>query len=139
MKNVTDTWYYSPVSIKKQFLIFCVRWIVNGAGLWIAARLLTAVDYSGEWGALVLGSLILSMMNTIIRPIIVILALPAILLTLGLFMIVVNGVVVYLAAMLTPGFDISFGGAILTGLIIGLLNYALSGVIELRKEAKRKQ
>jgi len=95
-----------------------------------------SVNYSGEWPALLFGGLMLSIMNTILRPIIVILSLPAILLTLGLFMIIVNGVVVYIAAALTPGIEITFGGAIITGIIIGLINYALSGVLELRKEAR---
>lgn len=126
------------MGIKKQFLIFCIRWLTNSAGLWIAARLLDnhGVNYSGEFSALIIGGLILSIMNTILRPIIVILSLPAILLTLGLFMVVVNGVVVYIAAWMTPGFDITFFAAILAGLIIGLLNIALSGVVELRKESK---
>lgn len=126
------------MSIKKQFLIFCVRWLVNSAGLWIAALLMESVFYAGGWAVLLLGGLILSILNTVLRPIIIILSLPAILLTLGLFMLVVNGAVVYVAAYLTPGFDISFFGAILTGLIIAILNYALSGVIELEigKQAK---
>lgn len=103
----------------------------------MAARLLAenGVALSGEWGVLLFGGLILSLMNSILKPLIVILSLPAILLTLGLFMIIVNGVVVYIAAMLTPGLEITFGGAILTGLIIGLINYALSGMLELKKEA----
>lgn len=135
---MNTSWYYNVVSIKKQFLIFCLRWLANSLGLWIAARVLAqnGVDYSGEGLALLLGGLILSVMNTILRPIIIILSLPAILLTLGLFMIIVNGVVVYFAAMLTPGLQVTFSGAILTGLIIAVINYALSGVIELRKEAK---
>lgn len=129
------------MSIKQQFLIFCVRWLVNSAGLWIAARLLAnyGVNYSGEPETLLLGGLILSIMNTILRPIIVILSLPAILLTLGLFMIVVNGAVVYIAAALTPGFDITFLAAILAGLIIGVLNIALSGVVELQKKQTKEK
>lgn len=124
--------------MKKQFLIFCLRWLFNSLGLWVSARLLAenGVDFSGEWGVLFFGGLVLSLMNSILKPLIVILSLPAILLTLGLFMVIVNGVVVYIAAMLTPGLEITFGAAILTGIIIGLINYALSGVLELKKEAK---
>lgn len=137
---MTNTWQYTQVSIKRQFLIFCVRWLVNSGGLWIAVLLLEnrGVMFTGEFLSLLLGGLILSMMNTILRPIIVILALPAILLTLGLFMIIVNGLIVYIAAYMAPGFHIGFGGAILTGLIIALLNYGLSGVIELKRERKQQ-
>lgn len=117
-----------------------MRWLINSIGLWIAARLLTenGINYSGEWIALLFGGFVLSVMNAVLKPIIVILSLPAILLSLGLFMIFVNGIVVYVAAQLTPGLDVTFGGAIIAGIIIGLLNYALSGVIELRKEARQQ-
>lgn len=126
------------MSIKRQFAIFCVRWLVNSLGLWLAAELLTGVDHSGQVSVLLLGGLILSVLNTVLRPVILILALPAILLTLGLFMLVVNGLVVYIAAYLTPGFHATFFGAIITGLIIAALNYLLSGVVELRKQPKER-
>ncbi len=79
----------------------------------------------------------LSVINTVLRPAIIILSLPAILVTLGLFMFVVNGFMVYLAARLTPEFDISFTAALIAGFIVGLVNYALSGVLELKKERSR--
>lgn len=129
------------MSIKRQFLYFCLRWLANSCGLWIAARLLDENGFlvnTGGWGVIFFGGFMLSVLNTLIRPIIVILSLPAILLTLGLFMIVVNGIVVYLAIKLTPGLEVTFVGAILTGLILTVINYALSGVLELRKEARAR-
>jgi putative membrane protein len=131
-------WYDSGnfMSMKRQFLMFCLRWFLNVLGLWITVRLLAehGVEFSGQYLSLVVGGLLLSIINTILRPIIVVLALPAILLTLGLFMFIVNGLMVYLAAKLTPGIDISFGAAIIAGFIIGIVNYALTGMLELNRE-----
>ncbi len=126
------------MSMKRQFLMFCLRWLLNVLGLWIAVRLLAehGAEFSGQYLSLIFGGLLLSIINTVLRPIIVVLALPAILLTLGLFMFIVNGLMVYLAAILTPGIDISFGAAIIAGFIIGVVNYALTGVIELSREKR---
>lgn len=125
----------NQISIKRQFALFCLRLLFNTFGLWIAVRLLAdnGVTFTGEAPLLLLGGLILSVVNTLLRPIVVIFALPAIVLSLGLFMIIVNGFMVYVAASLTPQLDISFGAAVIAGMIIGIVNYALSGVLELNK------
>ena len=74
---------------------------------------------------------ILAVLNTIIKPILVLASLPAILLTLGLFMIVINGLIVLLASKLYSGLQISgFGIAMLTGIIIGLVNYLVTAILE---------
>lgn len=82
--------------------------------------------------------LVLSLVNSILKPIIVILSLPAILLTLGLFMLVVNGLSVYIALALVPGLEVGFGTSILVGVIIWLINYALSAIIDLRTNPREK-
>ncbi len=74
--------------------------------------------------------LLFSVVNVLLRPMIIILSLPAILLTLGLFMLVINGVMVYVALALVPSIDITFVGAIIAGMIISLTNYVLSSIIE---------
>lgn len=86
-----------------------------------------------------LAGLVLSLLNSLIRPIIVVLALPAIVLTLGLFTLVVNGIVVYLALKLVPGLDISFVGSIITGMLISLINYAISGILEIRNNSTQEK
>ena len=74
---------------------FLLRWIVCGVGLSIAAAVLgNGINY-GSSGAIVISGLILAIINTIIKPFVVILSLPAILFSLGLFMIVINGLMVY--------------------------------------------
>lgn len=80
----------------------------------------------------------LSLVNALLRPIIIVLSLPAILLTLGLFMLVVNGIVVYLAITFVPQIHMTFIGAILTGMIVSLTNYVFSGIIEQYQRPKEK-
>ena len=123
--------------MKRQFLVFVVRWVLNSVGLWIAVRLLgTGYDdvdvTAGTWGFLFAG-LIFSIVNTILKPLAVILSLPAILLTLGLFMFVVNGFMVYISLSLAPGISMSFMNSILAGMLLSLINYIVSAALELRQ------
>ena len=113
---------------------FLLRWLVCSLGIWIAAGILgSSVDYSSSFQDVIIAGLILAILNALIKPLLVIISLPAILLTLGLFMLVINGVTVYLASLLYSGLQISsFGVAILTGIIIGLVNYLVTAILEER-------
>ncbi len=125
--------------MKRQFRLFLVRWGVNSLALWIAVRVLSTGDFastSSGFATFLLAGLAFSIVNALLRPFIIVLALPAILLTLGLFMLVVNGVIVYLAIRLVPSIEMTFIGAILTGIVISLANYVLSGIIERYKRPK---
>jgi len=123
--------------MKQQFSVFLVRWALNSFGLWVAVRLLgTGYDNvevtAGFWG-FVLAGLIFSLMNSFFKPLAVIISLPAILLTLGLFVIVVNGTLVYLSLLLAPDISMSFFNSILTGIILSLVNYIVSAAVEIRR------
>ncbi|HSX05517.1 MAG TPA: phage holin family protein [Candidatus Saccharimonadales bacterium] len=113
---------------------FLLRWFVSALGLWIAAGLLNGhVSYGNHVSVVIVAGLILAIINAILKPIIVFLSIPAILLTLGLFMLIVNGLTVYIASKLYSPLQISsFGAAILTGLIIGLVNYLVTAILEER-------
>jgi putative membrane protein len=129
--------------MKRQFFTFLVRWVLNSVGLWLAVRLLgTGYDNvdvtAGVWGFLLAG-LIFSIINSILRPLAVILSLPAILLTLGLFMLVVNGLMVYISLSLAPGISMSFFNSILTGMLLSLINYIVSAALELRMESGARE
>jgi putative membrane protein len=113
--------------------IFIIRWLLNSLGLWVAVRLLgTGYDgidvTAGVFGFLFAG-LIFSIVNGILKPFLVIVSLPAILLSLGLFMLVVNGLMVYISLNLTPGIEMSFIHSILTGIILSLVNYIVSAAL----------
>ena len=122
--------------MREQFLVFLVRWGLNSFGLWVAVRLLgTGIDNvevtAGFWG-FILAGLIFSLINSIFKPLAVILSLPVILLTLGLFVLVVNGTLVYISIRISPGIDMSFFNSILTGIILSLINYIVSAAVEIR-------
>ncbi|HYH75516.1 MAG TPA: phage holin family protein [Candidatus Saccharimonadales bacterium] len=114
---------------------FLVRWVICSLGLWIAAGVLNHwVDYDSSLKVLLVAGLILAIVNAIIRPIVVLLSLPAILFTLGLFMVVINGLMVFLVSKVYDPLEItSFWAAILAGMIIGLVNYLVTAILEIRE------
>lgn len=120
--------------MSRQFSLFLLRWVLNSFGIWIAARILdgNGIEYDESQGFLLFffAGFILSIVNAILKPILVILSLPAILLTLGLFTLIVNGFIVYLAAMIVPGLEIGFWAAVLAGMIISLINYVLTSLLD---------
>jgi putative membrane protein len=112
---------------------FIVRWFVCGLGLWIAAGVLGGerITYDSRLWVIVVAGLILAVINAIIKPIVVILSLPAILFSLGLFMLVINGLMVMLASKLYEPLHVkNFGAALLAGMIIGLVNWLVSTILE---------
>lgn len=129
--------------MKQQFLVFLVRWVLNSLGLWVGFRLLgTGLDNiditAGFWGFLFAG-LIFSVINSLLKPLLVIVSLPAILLTLGLFTIVVNGILVYVSLKIAPGLSMSFGNSIITGIILSLVNYIVGAAVEVKADNMRSK
>ncbi len=121
--------------MKQGFLYrFLVRWLVCSLGLWIAAGLLGGkINYGGSFQVVIFAGLLLAVVNSIVRPLVVILSLPAILFTLGLFMVVINGLMVFLVSWLYHPLHItSFWWAVLAGMIIGLVNYLVTAILENR-------
>ena len=124
--------------MRQQFHVFLLRWVLNTVGLWVVVRLfgpsVGSETMPGLVGMFLLAGLIFSVINTIIRPIVVIFALPAILLTLGLFTLLVNGLMVYISLKVAPGLDMTFTHSILAGIIMSLVNYIVSSVVEVREQ-----
>ncbi len=109
-----------------------VRWAVCSLGLWIAAGLLSShISYDHRIQVVLVAGLLLAIINAVLRPIIVIFSLPAILFTLGLFMVVINGFTVFLVSKLYEPLHVTnFWVAILAGMIIGLVNYLVTTILE---------
>lgn len=119
-----------------KFSRFLVRWGVSILGLWLASEILGSgsISFGGKTSAIVVSGLILAIVNTIIRPIIVFFTLPAVLLTLGIFMIFINGFMIVIASWLYDPLQISgYGIAIITGMVIGLVNWLVSVLLEDKK------
>ncbi|HEX5797694.1 MAG TPA: phage holin family protein [Candidatus Saccharimonadales bacterium] len=111
---------------------FVFRWFVSSLGLWVAAGLLgNSIDYQSKFRVILIGGLVLTIINTLVKPIVVLISLPALLVTLGLFMIVINGLMVMLASKLYSDLEVTnFGAAMLAGMVIGLVNYLVVTIAE---------
>jgi putative membrane protein len=110
---------------------FLLRWLVNFFGLWTAATLLTGISYQEHYRVLIWAALIFSIVNALIRPLVVLLTLPAIVLTLGLFTLIINTLMLYLVTFFYHRFQVhSFGSALMAVIIVWIVNYLLNDVIE---------
>lgn len=119
--------------MNRPLIRFLVRWLVCGLGLWIAAGLLGGSITYDSTGAIIIGGLVLAIINTVLKPVLVIFSLPAILITLGLFMVVINGLTVFLASKLYEPLHVTnFWAAIFAGMVIGLVNYLVTTILEER-------
>lgn len=117
----------------QNFLVrFLIRWGVCSLGLWIAAAILgDNLTYDNRVSVLIIAGIILAIVNSVIKPILVLFTLPAVLLTLGLFMLVINALTVMLTAWLYGPLEVSgFWSAMLAGLIIGVVNFLVSVISE---------
>src|SRR4051794_20856374 len=114
--------------LKRSVYSFLTRWLVCGLGLWIAAGFLnTSISYDNKLRVIIIAGLLLAIINAVIKPILIIFSLPAILLTLGLFMIIINGLTVYIASKLYAPLHITnFWAAVFAGMVIGLVNYLVT-------------
>jgi len=108
------------------------RWLVCSLGLWIAASLLSSdITTNNKLLGIIFAGLILAAINIVLKPILIILSLPAIVFTLGLFMIIVNGLLVYIVSKLyTPLHITNFWAAVFAGMVIGLVNYLVTTILE---------
>ena len=110
---------------------FLMRWIVSTLGLWIAAGFLSNdISYNHQAKVLIVAGLVLAIINIFLKPILVILSLPVILLSLGLFMIIINGLTILIVSQIyTPLHITTFWSAVFAGIIIGVVNFLVSIVL----------
>ncbi|HET9098004.1 MAG TPA: phage holin family protein [Candidatus Saccharimonadales bacterium] len=118
--------------MNKPIYRFLTRWAVSTVGLYIAAVLLSrSISYDQGIAVIVIAGLVLAVINTFLKPILIILSLPALIFSLGLFMILINGLTVYIASKLyTPLHITNFWAAVFAGMVIGLLNYLVTTILE---------
>jgi putative membrane protein len=119
-------------AVDTPFARFLTHWLVCGLGLWIAAGLLSnSITFDNSFGAILVAGLVLAIINTVIKPILIIFSLPFIVVTLGFFMLVVNGLTVYLASKLYGPLHITnFWAAMFAGIIIGFVNFLVSIILK---------
>ena len=109
---------------------FLLRLVVNAAAVFLAANLVPGIAVTGFGVALIAG-LILGFVNAIIKPVLFVLTLPFTIVTLGVFIFVVNAICLALVAWVSPGFTISgFWAAFFGAIFVSLVSWALSALLE---------
>lgn len=108
-----------------------LRWIINAAALWSAAELVPGITYEGGWLVLAGVAAIFGLVNALIRPVLKFLTCPLIILTLGLFTLVINALMLWLASAVAGwlglGFHVAdFTAAFFGGLIVSVVSIVLS-------------
>jgi putative membrane protein len=104
---------------------FLTRWLVTTIAVAVAAHL-TGIRYT-SFGALIGASLLLGIANALVRPVLLLLSLPFILVTLGFFILVINALLFWMVGSVVPGFPVDgFGQAFFGALIVSIVSWALS-------------
>jgi putative membrane protein len=109
---------------------FILRGVVAALGLWAATRMLSGFNIDSPT-TLILAGLLLGVVNAIVRPFVLLLSLPALIFTLGLFLLVVNAAMLGLVALLLPGFRIEggFWAAVGAAIIVSIVSWVGSWFI----------
>jgi len=105
---------------------FLIRAAVVAVGLWVASLIVPGVSFTSN-ESLIWAALLLGIVNAIVRPILIILTIPITILTLGLFLLVINGLMVELVSHFLGGFQVAgLGTAILVSLVVSLTSWVIS-------------
>ncbi len=110
---------------------FLLRLLINAAALWVAVALIPGITYTGTWLPFLGVALVFGVLNAFVRPLVKLLTLPIIFLTLGLFALVVNGLMLWLTSWLAGGLGLQFHvdgcfSAILGALVVSIVSVLLS-------------
>jgi putative membrane protein len=111
-----------------------VRWLLNTIALFVVATIVPHFHYR-SFVTLAIAALVLGLANAIVRPVLFVLTLPLTIVTLGLFLLVLNGIVLWLVAWAVPGFRIdSFGWAVVGALVLTVISFFTNRIGESRRE-----
>jgi putative membrane protein len=106
---------------------FLLHWATLALGLFVVTKI-TPISYSSPWD-LVWAALVLIIFNAIIKPVLILITLPAVLLSLGLFVLIINALLLYWVPVFVHGFQVpSFGWAFVGSIILSLITWAFTGV-----------
>ena len=115
---------------QSRFKIFLIKLLVTIAALLIVVKISPWAEVDDPL-ALVVTALLLGIFNTILRPILIFLTLPINIVTFGLFIFIINGLILYLISLLVPGFTLTgFGPAVLTAFLVSLTSWAINLLIK---------
>ena len=113
-----------------------IGWLVNVLAIFVASKVFSSLSYDGEVWVLALAGLVLGVANHIVRPIVILLALPAVILTLGIALLFINALMLYLTDLIIPPFEVGgFWQTVGAALIIWVVNVIVHGVLKSEPEA----
>ncbi|WP_028602841.1 phage holin family protein [Ottowia thiooxydans] len=108
---------------------FLVQWAITALALWVASYIFKGVKFDST-GALIVSALLLGFANAIVKPLLVILTLPLTVITFGLFLLVVNALVILLVSALVKGFRLSgFWTALFASLFVSVLSFLIGALV----------
>jgi putative membrane protein len=112
------------------FAPFLLRWAITAVSLWVASYLFRGIKFEST-GSLVISALVLGLANAVVKPLLVVLTLPLTLVTFGLFLLVINALMILLVSALVRGFKVSgFWTALFASIFISLLSFFLGAMVE---------
>jgi putative membrane protein len=122
---------------------FFLRWAINAIALYVAVQFVSGIDFQGSWTGLLWLALIIGLLNALVRPLLKLLAFPLIILTLGLFTIVINTIVLMLTSAIGQALNLGlsvdgFWSALLGSIVISLVSVVLSLILRDELKGKRK-
>ena len=121
---------------------FLLRLAATAAALWVAVEFVPGIEYQGEWYGLLGVALVFGAVNAVIRPILFVLTCPVVILTLGLFVFVLNGIMLVLTAAIAGAFGLHFtvagiASATLGALVVGIVSAVLNIFVGDEEEKRR--
>lgn len=122
---------------------FFIRWVINAVALYVAVLIVPGIVFGGEWVDLLWLALIFGLLNALVRPILKLLALPLIILTLGLFTLLINAGMLLLTSSVAQSFGLDFSvdgfwAAFLGGLVITLVSVVMSMIIRDDRKGRKR-
>jgi len=105
-----------------------LTWLINAVAVYATAYFLDTI-YIQNFGSALIVALVLGLINTLLKPILVFFSMPFIVVTLGLFLLIINGAMLYLASYFVDGFAVAgFWAALFGSIIISLISWILSAI-----------
>jgi putative membrane protein len=123
---------------------FLIRWGINTIAIYVAVRLLPGLHHTGSGAALLGVALIFGLINAAVKPLLLVLSCPLVVLTFGLFLLVINGLLLLITESISNVFDLGFqvdglGWAIIGSLVISFISLLLSSLVAEPERGRRRR
>ncbi|HEX5397004.1 MAG TPA: phage holin family protein [Candidatus Limnocylindria bacterium] len=119
-----------------------VQILVNMAALWVAVQIVGGIRFAGEWWKLLLVAVVFSLLNTYLRPILRILSIPFTIMTFGIFLLVINALMLLLTSAVSGALNLEFtvdgfGAAFLGAIVVAIVGLLLSMLVRTGRLASK--